>query len=100
MTRTLDAIRERDRTPQRADEDVTQEHADAAADRRWLLEYIDAIDNQVKSLGEAVDSALEVARIALGLKLLADGHAPSLGAAIELTKDLARMRELYPEPDE
>lgn len=95
----LDAIRRRAATPQRADEVVTEEHAVCSNDRRALLEYVDALTAEISDIAPRLESVLGASRIMLGIKLLEDGHAKTLGAAIELAEDIDRVRELYPVPE-
>jgi hypothetical protein len=79
---------------------LVAQHSQAVADRQALLEYIDAVDAEVKKLGDSVTSTLAASRILLGIKILEDGHAPNLGRAIDIASDMVQVRALYPDVDE
>jgi hypothetical protein len=89
----LDAIRRR--AKEQPTLGLVSEHAQAVADRATLLAYLDETAEQIRELGEHVGEILETNRVLLAMRLVQDGHAATMGEALDLTRDLAKVAAMY-----
>jgi hypothetical protein len=59
-----------------------------------------AIRRELDAINKSLQETLALSRLLLAMRLEQDGHAPNLGAALELGKDLDAVRALYPDLDD